>query len=82
MIKKIPIIIGGVIQDEGNLRELILTNDTKVSISIVDDNHIKSIIDNDVINNLRLNQVVNFLYTVGSDGEVKNILVDGHIFEI
>ncbi len=65
MIKKIPIIIGGVIQDEGNLRELILTNDTKVSISIVDDNHIKSIIDNEVINNLRLNQVVNFLYTVG-----------------
>ncbi|WP_023602902.1 aldehyde dehydrogenase family protein [Aliivibrio logei] len=65
MIKKIPIIIGGVIQDEGKLRELILTNDTKVSISIVDDNHIKSIIDNEVINNLRLNQVVNFLYTVG-----------------
>ena len=65
MIKKIPIIIGGVIQDEGNLRELILTNETKVSISIVDDNHIKSIIDNEVINNLRLNQVVNFLYTVG-----------------
>jgi long-chain-fatty-acyl-CoA reductase len=67
MIKYVPMIIGGVIQDDpdNEIRELTLNNERKVHLPIIDSSHVDKIIEIKVQNNLNLNQVVNFLYTVG-----------------
>lgn len=67
MIKCIPMIIGGVIQDveSGKTKELTLSNEQKVFIPTLDSSHVKLIIENKIKINLTLNKIINFLYTVG-----------------
>lgn len=66
MIKNIPLIIGGVVQDttEQNKRELTL-NEFKVTLPIINSDDINKITDHKVDNDLALHQIINFLYTVG-----------------
>jgi long-chain-fatty-acyl-CoA reductase len=67
MIKYVPMIIGGVIQDDpdNEIRELTLNNKRKVHLPIIDSSHVDKIIEIKVQNNLNLNQVVKFLFKVG-----------------
>ncbi|AZN36195.1 long-chain-fatty-acyl-CoA reductase LuxC [Iodobacter ciconiae] len=65
MIKTIPMIIGGIVQNNPNFRELTFENTTKVSTPVIDSDCVDNIIKNKVENNLSLNQIINFLYTVG-----------------
>ncbi|WP_419240901.1 acyl-CoA reductase [Photobacterium leiognathi] len=66
MIKKIPMIIGGVVQNTSGygMRELTLNN-SKVNIPIVTQSDVEAIQSLNIKNKLTINQIVNFLYTVG-----------------
>ncbi len=66
MKKYIPMIISGIIKENSNTyaREVLLNNNT-LFIAIPDETNIELAINNDVKNKLTLNQIVNFLYTVG-----------------
>nr|BAF93449.1 fatty acid reductase [Shewanella woodyi] len=67
MKKYIPMIIGGVIQEEKleNNRELTLSSDNKVSLPILDKVLAEKVVAHTIDNKLTLNKIVNFLYTVG-----------------
>ncbi len=67
MKKYIPMIIGGVIQEEKleSNRELTLSCDNKVSLPILDKVLAKKVVAHTIDNRLTLNKIVNFLYTVG-----------------
>ncbi|MCD9510694.1 acyl-CoA reductase [Photobacterium phosphoreum] len=73
MIKKIPMIIGGAERDtsEHEYRELTL-NSYKVSIPIINQDDVEAIKLQNVENNLNINQIVNFLYTVGQKWKSEN----------
>ncbi len=73
MIKKIPMIIGGAERDtsEHEYRELTL-NSYKVSIPIINQDDVEAIKSQSVENNLNINQIVNFLYTVGQKWKSEN----------
>lgn len=66
MSKHIPIIISGVIKGilEQPEKEMIL-NENKVYLATLDESDVDLIIGNRIENRLTLNQIVNFLYTVG-----------------
>ncbi|MDD9174247.1 acyl-CoA reductase [Aliivibrio sp. S2TY2] len=66
MNKHIPIIISGVIQDKPDQPEReVLFNHNKVYLSILDHDSVDLIIKNRSKNTLTLNEIINFLYTVG-----------------
>ncbi|WP_318422335.1 long-chain-fatty-acyl-CoA reductase LuxC [Photobacterium leiognathi] len=73
MIKKIPLIIGGEVQDtsEHEVRELTLNNNT-VNVPIITDNDAEAITSLKIENKLNINQIVNFLYTVGQKWKSEN----------
>ncbi|GAD28652.1 acyl-CoA reductase [Photobacterium leiognathi lrivu.4.1] len=66
MIKKMPMIIGGKIRDTSkhDVRELTL-NDHKIHIPIITKNDVETIESLKIENKLNINQIINFLYTVG-----------------
>ncbi|ACH63403.1 aldehyde dehydrogenase family protein [Aliivibrio fischeri] len=67
MNKCIPMIINGMIQDFDNYayKEVKLNNDNRVKLSVITESSVSKTLNIKDRINLNLNQIVNFLYTVG-----------------
>ncbi|WP_072054123.1 long-chain-fatty-acyl-CoA reductase LuxC [Aliivibrio fischeri] len=67
MNKCIPMIINGMIQDFDNYayKEVKLNNDNRVKLSVITESSVSKMLNIKDRINLNLNQIVNFLYTVG-----------------